>query len=255
VTSTSRRLNHPIVRSAKGLIKQLALRGGVLVRKLPQGRQGDAYADQAALLSGRKVEHILDVGAYVGEAALRYRRIFPEATIHCFEPVPASFEQLEANVGGDPLIRTNNVAVGAGTEPVVMHVNRAAMTSSTLRPASEVDQYLSADYFEEVVAHEAKSTTVDRYCAEHEVDRVDILKLDIQGGELKALQGSTEMMSRGAISLIYLELLLAPMYEGQSGVGELLSFCESKRYRVYGLYNFEYGADTRLFQVDAILNR
>lgn len=253
MTSTPRRLDPLLVRRAKGWIKGLALRRGLLVRKLPQGRQGDAFFDQAALLKGRDPHIVFDVGAYLGETALTYRRLFPNATIHCFEPVPESFVKLSAALANEPRVRLNPLVISDGTQPVEMHVNRFAGTSSMLSPSRDVGAYLSSDLFEEVVTHQVRSTTLDSYCADQGVDQIDVLKLDIQGAESTALRGATGLLSRGAISLIYTELLVAPMYEGQGTIGDLLGLCERHGFRLYGLYNFEYGADTRLFQMDAIL--
>ena len=253
MTSNSGRLDPRPLKSVKRFVKRFALRRGLLVRRLPGGRQGDAFSDQAALLSERDVGTILDVGAYVGETAIIYRRLFPMATVHCFEPVPESFDRLSSMLSGDPLTIVNALAIGDRTQPVELHVNRSAFTSSTMSPAPDVSAYLSQEHFEEVATHRAESTTIDRYCAERGIDHVDVLKLDIQGGERAALRGATKMLSREAISLIYTELLIAPMYEGQGSIGDILGFCEGQGYRLYGLYNFAYGADTRLYQVDAIL--
>ena len=239
--------------AVKDFVKRLALRRGLLVRRLPGGRQGDPFSDQGALLSGRDVRTILDVGAWVGETALLYRRRFPSARIHCFEPVPESFARLSNLVAVDPLITVKELAVGDRIEPVELHVNRSAFTSSTLAPAPDVTSYLRANLFEEVVSHQAESTTIDRYCAEASIEHIDILKLDIQGGELAALRGASEMLSRGAISVIYTEVLVAPMYEAQPRLGDVFGLFDMYDYRLFGLYNFAYGADFRLYQMDAIL--
>jgi FkbM family methyltransferase len=241
------------VRGAKGTIKRLALRCGVLVRKLPAGRQADPFRDQAALLRGREVRTVFDVGAYVGETALQYRSIFPHAQIHCFEPVPDSFQKLSDKTAGDRRITLNQGAVGAAAGSLEIHVNRSPFTSSTLRPAKETATYIDPSHFEQTVTHQAKVVTVDDYCAEHGIDEIDVLKLDIQGAELAALNGASRMLSRAAIQLVYTEMLVAPMYDQQSRLGEVLNLYEGYGYWLYGLYNLAYGADTRLYQMDAIV--
>ncbi len=252
-TDPSLRVDSGLVRSAKELVKHVAMARGLLVRKLPAGRQGDAFSDQRALLTSREVRTVIDAGAYVGETARHYRHIFPTAAIHCFEPVPDSFRKLSDSLGHDTLIHLNELALGDGPPSVDLHVNRSAATSSTLQADHAVAKYLSPALFEEVMRHRANATTIDRYCAERLIDTVDILKLDIQGGELAALRGASGMLSGAQISVIYTELIIAPMYEAQASVGDVLTYCSSHGYRLYGLYNFAYGADTYLYQMDAIL--
>ena len=41
---------------------------------------------------------VFDVGAHIGESVIRIKKIFPEATIHCFEPVIQSFNILKKNI-------------------------------------------------------------------------------------------------------------------------------------------------------------
>ena len=97
-----------------------------------------------------------------------------------------------------------------------------------------------------------QATTIDDYCRANGIERIDVRKLDIQGGELAALRGATQMLAEGRISLIYTEVLLGALYEGQPGAGEILSAMERHGYSVYGLYNFAYGADSRVYQMDAV---
>src|SRR5688572_10979739 len=63
---------------------------GVELRRLPPGHHADAFEEQRRLLADRSVHTIFDVGANVGVTATRYAHLFPDATIHCFEPFPES---------------------------------------------------------------------------------------------------------------------------------------------------------------------
>ena len=48
-------------------------------------------------------------------------------------------------------------------------------------------------------------TTVDRYCAEHEIARIDPLKLDVEGHELDVFDGAARMLSQRRIGLVAVE--------------------------------------------------
>ncbi len=47
------------------------------------------------------------------------------------------------------------------------------------------------------------------------MQHVDVLKLDVQGSELQVLKGASGMLAAGGISLIYAEVHLVEVYEGQ----------------------------------------
>jgi FkbM family methyltransferase len=58
------------------------------------------------------------------------------------------------------------------------------------------------------MAHKVKVTTVDEFCQEKGIERVDFLKLDIEGSELPALRGARRMMEQGALPVIMVETTL-----------------------------------------------
>ena len=42
-------------------------------------------------------------------------------------------------------------------------------------------------------------TTIDEFCKAHEVSRVDLLKIDVEGFELEVLKGGIETLNQGKI--------------------------------------------------------
>ena len=166
----------------------------------------DPFVAQSRLLQGISRPVIFDAGAHYGETALRYRACFPDAEIHCFEPTPASFERLRTATA--PLDDVRLVDRGLADKPGLktFHVNRLDGTNSLLpRPSSGPRHYPEGG--ETVGKLEIPVTTLDDYCREGDIDRVDILKMDIQGGELLALEGGEEMLSSGRVGLIYSEVM------------------------------------------------
>jgi hypothetical protein len=47
--------------------------------------------------------------------------------------------------------------------------------------------------------------TLDSYCGEHQIEHIDLLKLDVEGHELDVLNGATHMFSKAAISMVQFE--------------------------------------------------
>ena len=48
-------------------------------------------------------------------------------------------------------------------------------------------------------------STIDNYCNENKIDRIDLLKLDVEGHELKILKGASQMLAKNKISNIQVE--------------------------------------------------
>ncbi len=239
----------------KTAVKTLALRHGLLIRRLPSGRQADPFADQVQLLAGVRAPLVLDVGAYRGETTAAYRRAFKRAVIHCFEPAPESFATLEREFAKDVGVVANQLAVSDRVGPIELLINRFDATSSRFNPARGANRIVGDGLLEVVERRVVPATTIDDYCRANGIERVDVLKLDIQGGELAALRGANRMLTEGRISLIYTEVLVGAIYEGQAEAGEIISALAHHGFQIYGLYNLAYGADSRLYQMDAIAFR
>jgi FkbM family methyltransferase len=44
--------------------------------------------------------------------------------------------------------------------------------------------------------------TIDGYCGERGIERIDLLKLDVEGHELDVLNGGVEMFRKSAIGMV-----------------------------------------------------
>lgn len=226
---------------------------GFEVRRTGQGFHADAFEDQKALLAGRReVRTILDVGANTGQTARHYRSLFPEATIHSFEPFEPSFRALSESLRDDPQIRPERLAVADAEGTRTFFSNRESVTNSLLPAADGVAETLSTSMIETVATVEVPTTTLDAFCASRGLESVQILKMDIQGGELMALRGASRLLESRAIDLIYAEVLFADLYEGQADFCEVRKHLADRGYDLYMIYNLSAGRNSLLAWADAI---
>lgn len=198
------------------------------------------------LLRDRQVKTVFDVGANDGQTSLKYRDLFAGAMIYSFEPFAEALDRLRQVFSDDPLIKPVEFAVSNEQGRRQLLCNKSSYTNSLLPPLEKTDLYQS------VGAIEVPVTTIDRFCSQQSIDEIQILKMDIQGGELAALEGAAQMLERQDICLIYTELLFAPLYEGQGRFFKICDFLSGYGYELFDMYNFAYQENGRLAWGDAI---
>ena len=195
-------------------------------RRLPDGR-GITHVDpgEAALLyreifveysyrragfPGRSVDVVFDIGANIGLASMYYKQEYPAAFLVAAEPGPDTFAALSANYAEHiPDGRPFQVAVAdkAGTArfgyypsaPAEsgLHVDVAediALARRLLVEAGvpEADAARLAEKRHQVQYVECRTVTVSELIAQTGVDRVDLMKIDVEKAEMEVLAGIDE---------------------------------------------------------------
>ncbi|QDT15484.1 FkbM family methyltransferase [Alienimonas californiensis] len=148
-------------------------------------------------LDAAAVDTVLDVGANVGEHARAFARAFPRATVHAFEPVAATHRRLSAAVADQPRIRPHCLALSDADGPATI----ALSDNDTINSLEGINPKFGASTGEEVIQRERLDAWLDR----EGVARVDLLKLDVEGHELAALEGARGVLAAGRIRFLLIE--------------------------------------------------
>jgi FkbM family methyltransferase len=125
--------------------------------------------------------------------------MFPRAIIHAFEPSPSTFAKLETAVSTDRNVVLNNCGVGAQDGTLEFSENRNSDMSSFLPLGPEAWSEVQGKIAVPVV-------TVDGYCGENALSRIDVLKIDTQGFDFEVLKGADRMLSNAQIRLVFMEV-------------------------------------------------
>jgi FkbM family methyltransferase len=182
---------------------------------------------------------IFDLGANRGDTALNYAKLFPLASIYAFEPFPETYDKLIARVGGNKMIKPQPVAISEKKGEAVFHSNVNEDTNSLL-PSAKIG-LSSDDQVRTQSQIKVNTETIDDFCIEHQIGKIDILKMDIQGAELSALKGASQLLKEKKISMIYFETYFQKQYENQPLFYEIATFLEGYGYHLQDLYSPIYG--------------
>jgi FkbM family methyltransferase len=204
----------------------------------------DPFFDQRALLGGLDAAVIFDCGGNVGQTVSNYRKLFPTAKIYSFEPSATLHAQLAQNTS--TLGNVKPVRMAVADEPGESQFFEYNITgyNSMFRCTVAGVELLSEC--------RVPVTTIDLFCVENKIDTVDILKLDIQGAELKALRGAQMMLGKQQISLIFTEVLFGPQYDFQAYYHEVAMWLAQFGYQLFRFYDLRYAPDRSLAYSDAI---
>lgn len=227
-------------------IQQLCLRFGYEVRKFP-----DAFKQQKKLLAGIPNPVIFDVGAHHGYVTTSYNNLFPDASIYSFEPFAESFAILKNRTRHIPAIHPYNLAVSNQVGTAVFRQNLSSNTNSLLPSEPNAPTIWGKGKMETQQEITVQTTTLDQFTKENHIDRIDLLKLDVQGAEYLVLEGAKELAQSGKIGVIYTEIITSPAYTGQKPFCEILSQLYGMGFCLYNFYNIYPPAD-KAKQMDAI---
>jgi FkbM family methyltransferase len=234
----------------KKLINRIYNRKGFELRRMPP----NAFIEQRRLLAGAPPSIIFDVGAHHGETVHEYKALFPAATIYSFEPFPESFAELQQAAAQYEGVHAVNLALAdrAGEAEFSANVNSA---TNSLLPVADEAARSWGNLVQSKSTIRVPTVTLDAFCESHGIESIDLLKLDVQGGEPLVLRGAERMLARQAVRLVYAEIITVPCYAQQLQFDEFLRMMREYGFALHNFYDPHASETGRLKQVDAIFVR
>jgi FkbM family methyltransferase len=231
---------------------ELIRRGRKLLRLLgdPRFRAGlrhgvAAAIEHAGALAGREFASVVDVGANRGQFTLFAAGLWPEAQIFAFEPLPEPHAAL-ARIAAGRRIQPFRAAIGPRVASLPMHVMQPDDCSSLLAPTAR--QRAAFPGTRSAGTTPVEIAPLDAFVGPGDLRAPALLKLDVQGFELAALEGCASLLDRFAA--IYLECSFVPLYAGQPLADEVLEHLRAWGFRLAGIYNLAQDHEGRALQAD-----
>lgn len=192
------------------------------------------HKELESLFSKNEELIIFDIGSCDGLDSLRYKRLYPKATVYAFEPVPANFEKIHNNFKayGNEGIHAFQLAFSDKSGKASLHLSSAQSSTQPLPEGNKSSSLLEPDKilsiyswcrFDQTI--EVDTDTLDSFCTQNNIDHIDFIHLDVQGAELMVLGGATKLLSQ--VASIWLEVENVSLYKNQPLRHKIQSFMKS----------------------------
>jgi FkbM family methyltransferase len=182
------------------IFKNLAAFGRA-INRFYENRNHDLYSNGEETIIKKiaklNPKTIFDVGANVGKYAKVLRKECTDSKIYCFEPVESTFNILKKNI--EALKNIEAVNKGFYKENCSMQINLfESDTHSTIYELENITK-------KAVKTAEISLIKGDDFMAENNIDKIDFLKLDVEGAEFDAIEGFQIALKNKRIRAIQFE--------------------------------------------------
>lgn len=215
----------------------------------PQASEGPRA--HARVLRNREVTRIVDIGANAGETVTEYLHLFPQAHIDAFEPVPKWTDVLTQRFGDNDRVTVHATAMGAEAGTLRVNIAVGPKRSSFRRPAEGRGD--DTDPMARIVeTREVHVDTLDAFVARHALDRIDLLKVDVEGFEREVLAGAAKTLSHGLVGLIGMEMRFVESFSGEALFDELYQQLRGHGFELVDIAHINRLADGSIGFLDAV---
>ena len=192
---------------------------------------------------------VLDIGANVGRFAITARKLFPDAHIYSFEPLPDCLIEAQRVMRGDRMFTGINLALGAERGQATFQRNGASPSSSFLPvtrthtaafPGTGQTTEMTVDV-----------DTLDEVAERLKLELPMLVKIDVQGFEDQVLRGGERTIRQASVMLV--ETSFETLYEGQALFEDIHQRLRSWGFDFKGNLDQAYApVDGRVLQADSL---
>lgn len=215
------------------------LRGSALVNGFPAVILGYRAEDTSHIVPGRyerplvdwacqlapAEKQFVDCGAHMGSWTLVMAARFSE--VHAFEPQRLIFQQLCGNIALNGLTNVFAYNTGLDEAPAQLTLQRPGVDRGSSSARIDVAQRFEAEHIE-LSPETIHVVTLDSFA--DALTNVGLMKIDVEGLELRVLKGAATVLRNNGLPKIILECWSAEWFK-QDKI-ELLKFLDELGYRI-----------------------
>ena len=184
-----------------GLMHRLALLGMNYGADDP-ATSGEQHVLDRLAASDRQQDRpvIFDVGANVGTYSRLALERLPDVDLHCFEPSPQALARLRSALEDYPAVSVHPFGLGRVEETMAFYGDSAGSGLASVYLRRLDHRGITVDRLGDV-----RVRRLDDVLPELDIERVDLLKLDVEGHELAVLEGAARALGDGRVRAIQFE--------------------------------------------------
>jgi len=184
----------------------------------------------------KNVKTMVDIGANVGFFSMLVRHLYPKSKIYAFEPMPITYRALSRNFEGDKRTKIFNMAIFNKNANLRMSFN--GQNSAISKIEIKGDLYI-------------KAKRLDNLTHDNKIDKIDILKIDVETFEDYVLRGARETLAKTKYLFIEITMENNKNYT----ISSLMSLLYSKKYnfQLLAFRNFADVDEGKIPLMDALL--
>lgn len=168
-----------------------------------------------------------DVGANIGQYSLIASKLVGSVgRVHSFEPYPLIYKVLQRNLKRNHCanVECNHVALDEQDGLQLLYLSDCkGFGSTSLAPAEHYSG----------VHVTVPTTSLDKYVEARSVKRVDLMKIDVEGAELRVLKGATCLLDTNRDIVLIIELNDTAARRFQHSAAELVLYLQNIGFRLF----------------------
>lgn len=209
-----------------------------LLQRLPfvDGRDEESALYAAPYLPDNPV--ILEAGTCGGEDTINFKKIWKNATIYGFEPVPHSYQNTLKNTKGLSSVTVFPYALSNTEGEATFFVSQVNIGCSSLLPdnfssvqwpfeSDPAGEDFSNDHYKDMPIT-VSVTTINKWGKENKISHIDYIWLDTEGAELKILSSATDFLND--VRVISTEVNFQEFRAGMAQFSQLYEFLTKQNF-------------------------
>lgn len=181
---------------------------------------------------------VFDVGANLGQFTMLFASLVgSNGKVVAFEPVAETMSRLKVH------IKQNNLKNIITEQAAVSDVHNSRVTLNIFPEGYSVwntmgnpTMFRREDPTKTILPcrqESVKTVTIDNYCLQNKIGKIDYLKVDIEGAELNAIRGCSAMLKKRAIRKIQFEVSREMIHGMRLEGSEVFELLDELKYRCF----------------------
>ena len=139
---------------------------------------------------------LFDIGANIGSWSKMATKINDNVIIYSFEPIKSTYRNLQNNCKKNNNIKTINMALSSENGLFDIYSYGENEGTNSLYKDNIKNPY---------TIEKIETNTIDSFCNENNIDKIDFIKCDTEGNDFKVIFGAKNMFKEGKIGVLQFE--------------------------------------------------